>query len=190
MLKKTAIILFVVLITAFIFPGCGNSGQSEKTVNDSISQVNATDSIFDEDSTKSAMTTAENNIEKNTDTLVSKTKNVKIAKPKVNVYYFHGANRCVSCVAIEEVTKKTINTYYKKELSEGIIEFKTIDIEESKNKVISEKYQVFGSSLFVTKILNGSETKTDLTGDGFKYAKNKEEKFIEILRKTITDYLK
>ena len=82
------------------------------------------------------------------------------------------------------------NTYYKKELSEGIIEFKTIDIEESKNKVISEKYQVFGSSLFVTKILNGSETKTDLTGDGFKYAKNKEEKFIEILRKTITDYLK
>lgn len=177
--------IIIIDICFLAFTACNNQKQKEqKETTDSISiaentmidstVVNKTDSVSEiktsSNQTSSSQATAK--------------------KMKIAVYYFHGANRCVSCIAIEEVTKKTLNTYYKKELSEGIIDFKTIDIEESKNKAISEKYQVFGSSLFVTKILNGSETKTDLTGDGFKYAKNKEEKFIEILRKTITDYLK
>jgi hypothetical protein len=38
--------------------------------------------------------------------------------------------------------------------------------------------------------MKGKETTTDLTGDGFKFAKNKEERFIEILKNKITEYLK
>jgi len=176
---------FIIGICFLAFTACNNQTQKEqKETADSISNIENTmidSTVVNKPDSVSETKTSNNQVSSSQATA---------KKMKIAVYYFHGANRCVSCVAIEEVTKKTINTYYKKELSEGTIQFKVIDIEESKNKSISEKYQVFGSSLFVTKNFNGTETKTDLTGDGFKYAKNKEEKFIEILRKTITDYLK
>ena len=38
--------------------------------------------------------------------------------------------------------------------------------------------------------INGKENVVDLTGDGFKFARNKEDRFIEILSKNITELLK
>ena len=189
MLRKSAFILFVVFVTTLLLPSCGSSGKSDKTNNDSTQQVNAvSDSISgNNDSITSPVSTTKNDTLKVNNTSAS---NTKIAKPKVEVYYFHGANRCVSCIAIEDATKKTLNTYFKNELAKGTIKFKIINVEEDANKAISEKYQAFGSALFVTQIFNGKETKTDLTGDGFKYTKNKEEKFIEILKNKISEYLK
>jgi hypothetical protein len=39
-------------------------------------------------------------------------------------------------------------------------------------------------------VLKGKETTIDLTGDGFKFALNKEDKFIEILKTNIENLLK
>lgn len=110
--------------------------------------------------------------------------------PVVLVYNFHVTNRCASCIAIEDATTKTLNTYFPNEVKNGRIKRQILNVDEKENSKISEKYQVFGSGLFITRYLNGKETTTDLTGEGFKYARNKEEKFIEILKLQITDYLK
>jgi hypothetical protein len=116
--------------------------------------------------------------------------NVKTELSKVLIYNFHVTNRCPSCIAIEEATTKTLNTYFSKEVKEGRIKRQVLNVDDKANKTISEKYEAFGSGLFITRIFNGKETTTDLTGDGFKYARNKEEKFIEILKTTISNYLK
>jgi hypothetical protein len=63
-------------------------------------------------------------------------------------------------------------------------------VDDDLNKSICMKYQAYGSGLFVTKVINGNETTTDLTGDGFRFAKNKPDRFIEILKNQITVYLK
>jgi len=63
-------------------------------------------------------------------------------------------------------------------------------VDDDANSKVAEKYQAFGSGLYVTRVFKGKETTTDLTGDGFKFAKNKEEKFIEILKNKISEYLK
>ncbi|NVO02116.1 MAG: hypothetical protein HXX09_05385 [Bacteroidetes bacterium] len=120
-----------------------------------------------------------------------KDKNNPVANlPIVLIYNFHVTNRCVSCIAIEDATTKTLNTYFSSEIKQGRIKRKILNVDDEANKKISEKYEAFGSGLFVTRVFKGKETTTDFTGDGFKYAKNKQEKFIELLKTKISEYLK
>lgn len=107
----------------------------------------------------------------------------------VLVYNFHTTNRCSSCIAIEEATTKTLNTYFSKEIQQGIVKRYILNVDEKANKSIAEKYQVFGSSILVVKKLKEKETISDLTGDGFKFARNKEERFIDILKSKIDEYI-
>lgn len=106
------------------------------------------------------------------------------------VYNFHLTMRCVSCVAIEDATTKTLNTYFSEELKEGKIKQFSINVDESANSKIAEKYEAYGSGLRITKIENGKEQTIDLTAEGFKYARSKEEQFIEILKSKIDNFLK
>ncbi len=114
----------------------------------------------------------------------------KSDQPRILVYNFHVTNRCPSCIAIEDATTKTLNTYFSREMKDGRIKRYIMNVDDDANRSIAEKYQVFGSGVFVTRVFKGKEATTDLTGDGFKYAKNKEEKFIEILKTKISEYLK
>jgi len=182
-LLKNNLTVFFYLIIAISLLSCGSSTiKQTKETTDSI--IKKTDSA-----TSSAQAAKNDSISAND---ASKNLNTEstVVKPKVEVHYFHVTDRCASCIAIEDVTRKTLNTYYKNELSNGTIKFSVLNVDDDANKAISEKYQAFGSSLFITKIFNGKETTTDLTGDGFKYAKNKEEKFIDILKNTIANALK
>ena len=114
----------------------------------------------------------------------------EVNKPKVLIYNFYATNRCVSCIAIEEATKKTLDKYFNSELKNGTIKLNVLCVDDEANTKLAEKYEAFGSALFVTRVYKGKETTTDLTGDGFKYAKNKQDRFIEILKNKITEYLK
>lgn len=108
----------------------------------------------------------------------------------VLIYNFHVTNRCPSCIAIEDATTKTLNTYFSKEVKQGRIKRQILNVDDEANSKIAEKYQAFGSGMFITRVYKGKETTTDFTGDGFKFAKNKEERFIEIVKAKIIEYLK
>jgi len=177
MRKTVALKSLTLVLTAMLFFGCNqaNKKTDEQVANDTIAKVeqNTIDSLPAKDSTDKT-------------TVVEPKKDV----PNVLVYNFHITNRCASCIAIEEATTKTLKTYFSTELKQGRIKQYILNVDDDANEKISEKYQVFGSGLFVTRVYKGKETTTDMTGDGFKYARNKEEKFIEILKTKITEYLK
>jgi len=116
--------------------------------------------------------------------------NLNTDTPIVLVYNFYATRRCSSCVAIEEVTKKTLDTYFAEELKQGKIKQFSINVDDKANAKLCEKYQAFGSGIYLTQVLKGKETSIDLTGDGFKFALNKKEKFIDILRTNIDNLLK
>lgn len=111
------------------------------------------------------------------------------AKSKVLVYYFHNTNRCKTCNAIEAATRKTVETFYKKESESGALVFKVFNAEEEANAKLAEKYQAYGATLAVTGIKNGKETIVDLTNMAFSKV-NEEPKFQAELRKTIDKQLK
>jgi len=106
---------------------------------------------------------------------------------KLDVIYFHATRRCPTCMAIEENTRKTLDTYFSNQLKNGTIKLTVINVDEDKNKAIAEKYEVTGSALFLTKTSNGKQSKKDMTDFAFSYARNNPDKFISDLKDKINE---
>lgn len=92
-------------------------------------------------------------------------------KDRVEVIYFHGKQRCATCMAIEKNTREVINSLFADELKNGKIVFKIVDISTPEGEKIADKYEVTWSSLFVNKWKNGKETRNNLTEFGFGNAR-------------------
>jgi hypothetical protein len=177
---KTQITILFIGIIAILF-SCNNQPTSK------VEEVKKNDTI-ETQIVDTASKTNEIAPTKIAEKPIQKTEKKEISS--VIVYNFHLTNRCASCIAIEEATTKTLNTNFANELKSGKIKRFIIDVDDEKNAKLAEKYQVFGSSLLVILVKNGKENVVDLTGDGFKFARNKEERFIEILSKNIAELLK
>ena len=108
----------------------------------------------------------------------------------VEVLYFHGKQRCVTCIAIEKQTKAVIAENFAAQQKSGKVRYKEVDISTPEGKKLVTKYKVSWSSLFVTKHKNGKTTKHDLTQFGFKYARKNEAAFKKGLKARITKELK
>ena len=104
-------------------------------------------------------------------------------KGKTKVYYFHNTRRCMTCNAIEKVTKSTLENSFSEELREGEIVFESFNAEEKANKSLCKKLGVTGSALIVIK----GDKKTDLTSKGFMYAVNQPKKLEEAITKALKD---
>jgi len=95
---------------------------------------------------------------------------------EVKVYYFHATRRCVTCHAVEAVSKNAIKEYYGDKVA-----FESINGEEAQNKKLVEKYQISGTSLLV---VNGDKI-VNLTNDAFINARNNPDKLKSKLKSTI-----
>lgn len=97
------------------------------------------------------------------------------------VLYFHGKRRCITCNAIEKLTKEVIDS-----LANEKVVIKIIDISQKKNEAMAEKYEVTWSALKLDR--NGRiENLTDM---GFNYAKRQPEVFKEKLVEAINNIAK
>ena len=109
---------------------------------------------------------------------------------KLQIIYFHAERRCPTCISIEDNTKKTLNTYFAKQLKEGTITFQILNVEEEKNQKMVEKYKAEGSALFLTSLNGKNENTTDFTNFAFSYSRNQADKFIAGLKAEIEKNLK
>jgi hypothetical protein len=105
----------------------------------------------------------------------------------VTVYYFHSTNRCATCNAVENVTKTVLNEQYKEQVSKGLIQFKSINIDEKVNENLVKKYKIVFSTLL---IINANGSTNDFTDTAFQYAKTNPEKYKELLKVEINKALK
>ena len=111
-------------------------------------------------------------------------------KDRVEVIYFHGKQRCATCMAIEKNTREVINSLFANELKNGKIVFKIVDISTPEGEKIADRYEVTWSSLFVNKWKNGKETRNNLTEFGFGNARKNPEVFKKGLADRIRQSLK
>lgn len=84
---------------------------------------------------------------------------VQNSKPaeKVQVFVFHSANRCYSCIAMGQYTKDTVEQKFPEELKSGKIEFKEINVDLPANREVAAKFRAAGSSLFINPIIDGKD---------------------------------
>ena len=111
-------------------------------------------------------------------------------KDRVEVIYFHGKQRCATCMAIEKNAKEVVNTLFTNELENGTVVFKTVDISTPEGEKIADRYEVTWSSLFVNKWKGGKETRNNMTEFGFGYARKNPDGFKKGLADKIRQLLK
>lgn len=93
----------------------------------------------------------------------------------VNVYYFHGKQRCKTCIAVGNVTEKTIKELYADNPHVKFIEVKT---DEKQNASLVEKYEVTWNALIISK----GDNSTDITDKAFANAVNSPENLTDLIK--------
>lgn len=107
----------------------------------------------------------------------------------VEIIYFHGKQRCATCIAIEKNVRKVVSTRFADEVKDGKIVFRTVDISTPEGEELADKYQVTWSSLFINGWKDGKETRDNLTETGFRNIRNNLDAFKKILSDKIRQAL-
>lgn len=105
-------------------------------------------------------------------------------KDRLEILYFHGKQRCATCMAIEKNTKEAVESQFAEEIRNGSVVLRIIDLSEPENEAVAEKYGVTWSSLFISRWKAGKETYEDLTKYAFANARTAPDTFkAELVRK-------
>ncbi|MGL5981207.1 MAG: nitrophenyl compound nitroreductase subunit ArsF family protein [Phocaeicola sp.] len=107
----------------------------------------------------------------------------------VEVLYFHGKQRCITCNVIESLTKEVLEENFMEQLESGKILFKSVDISTPDGELLADKYEVTWSSLYINGWHLGAENRNNLTDFAFSYAKNSPDQFKEGIKKRIEELL-
>jgi hypothetical protein len=103
----------------------------------------------------------------------------------VSVYYFHGKARCMTCVAVGDVAKKTVETVYADNKK---VRFVEIDTSDKINEALVEKYEVTWNALIITKgCCNKSQA--DITQQAFATAVNNPQSLENLIKDEVNKRL-
>jgi frataxin-like iron-binding protein CyaY len=76
---------------------------------------------------------------------------------QVAVYYFHTKFRCQSCHKIEQLMEESLKNNFPKQLEEGSLIYKVVNVEEEGNKHFIRDYQLYAKSVVLSLRKNGEE---------------------------------
>ncbi len=75
----------------------------------------------------------------------------------VDVVYFHRAERCESCLNAEAYTRETLQTHFSDQLKNGWMSLRVLDMEKEENAALVRKFDVAGSALYLSIVIQGTE---------------------------------
>lgn len=101
----------------------------------------------------------------------------------VELLYFHGKQRCLTCMAIEKFSTETVAKEFQEQVDSGKLIYKIIDID--KEEALADKYEVASSSLILITHTSQGEKVTNLTQFAFSCARKESEKFCKDLTEII-----
>jgi hypothetical protein len=98
----------------------------------------------------------------------------------IEVYYFHFERRCITCNAVEDVSKEAILKYG------DAVRFYSVNLDEKEGEAIGDRLKVSGQSLLIVN----KKDKINLTNEGFMYAKNNPDKLTKLVQEKIDKMIK
>lgn len=116
----------------------------------------------------------------------SKKETVAKQEAAVEIIYFHGKQRCKTCIAIEKETKALVEGELAELVKKGKVKFRVVDFSNDEGKKIASKYRVTFSSLFVVTP-KGAE---DLTRFAFANARSNPEAFRKEVKSKVMNNIK
>ncbi len=112
-------------------------------------------------------------------------------KPKdyVKVYYFHGDNRCQTCLTIEEYTTDAIKQYFEKEVDDAKVIYQVINFDKKKNEGFVDKYKLYNQALIMVRYVNDKEVEWKDCQKIWETV-GERDKFFSYVKKEVNKYLK
>lgn len=108
--------------------------------------------------------------------------------PKVIAYYFHTTFRCSSCKKIEAYSHEAIESGFAKEVRDGTVEFRVINVEESGNEHFMGDYKLFTKSLVLVRMNHGKQQEWKNLMKVWELLGNKEA-FVHYVQDELRSYL-
>ena len=69
----------------------------------------------------------------------------------VKVYYFHGANRCLTCNRIEELTRSVVQEKYVAKMAAGDLAFESVNLDEANQEHFVTDFQLTMRTVVIAK---------------------------------------
>ncbi len=79
---------------------------------------------------------------------------------QVVVYYFHGDQRCRTCVHIEEATEQTLRARFGKELAAKRLAWRTVNFDRDENEHVINDYKLVAQSVVLVEYRDGKEVRS------------------------------
>ncbi|WP_352423392.1 nitrophenyl compound nitroreductase subunit ArsF family protein [Proteiniphilum sp.] len=98
--------------------------------------------------------------------------------PIVNVYYFHGKQRCKTCIAVGDLAKKTIEDAYS---GNNNVKFIEVDTSDKQFEDLVNKYEVSWNALIIAK----GDNSVDITEQAFANAVNNPIVLSDLIKKEV-----
>lgn len=108
---------------------------------------------------------------------------------QVIAYYFHGKARCANCVKIENWSREAVATGYPKELADGRLVWRVVDVEAEGNEHFVEDYQLYTKSLVLVEQRGGRPIRWKNCAKVWEYL-NRRERFVAYVQDEVAVYLK
>ena len=107
---------------------------------------------------------------------------VTIDETAVNVFYFHGKQRCKTCVAVQDVARETVKTAFA---DNDKVHFIEINTSEKGNETLIEKYEITWNAL----IIAFGENNVDITDQAFATAVNNPQSLENLIKEEVNKRL-
>jgi len=112
------------------------------------------------------------------------------ATTKIKVYYFHPEERCPIDQSVEVNTKTVMETNFKQQVKDGAIDFRIINTDDKNNAKLVSGFDINAQALYIVKVMNGKDFKTDFTRFAFDFGLSNPMKFRKGLKDEIEKNLK
>lgn len=99
-----------------------------------------------------------------------------------NVYYFHGKQRCKTCIAVGNLTQETIEDIYA---NNDKVKFIEVDTSDKQYSNLVDKYEVSWNALIIAK----GDKHIDITEQAFANAVNTPEILVKLLTEEVNKNL-
>ena len=117
-------------------------------------------------------------------TLTPEESDATLKSKVVEVYYFHRNRRCGPCRTIENLTKKTMETYFTSEMENGKVVFHIVNVEREEQREIAQKFNVVSTALYLNVKEGANEDPTNMTAFAYRFVNN-EDRFLTGLKEQI-----
>jgi len=98
------------------------------------------------------------------------------ANSNVEVYYFHMTRRCLTCQAVEDVTKEALKEFYGDK-----VPFAGYNLDEDTGKEKGESLDISGQTLVIVS----GDSKINITNEGFMYARSNPDKLKQLIKEKV-----